>query len=104
MLCWSKARPIKGTGSQNAPQKSAACVSYQTVLNTSLNVNPITGSLLFVQTKAAMFKACLSLILINSLGKCVREIQIRTCHASVKDVCECVCARKGGHICAQACL
>lgn len=96
VLCWNRARPIKLTGSQNAQQKPAACVSYQSFKYLSQCESNYQQPL-FVQTKAAMFKACLSLILISSLGKGVQEIQIRTCHPSVKDVCVCVCV---GRLCA----
>lgn len=65
-------------------------------------MNPITSSLCLFRQKQLCSRS-VSLILINSLGKCEWERQIRTCHTSVRDVCTCVCMCVF-YACTQACL
>lgn len=93
---WMEDGPIKPPGSEKKKKgarerkkkrrRRQLALVMGVVLNTSLNVNPITSSLCLFWQKAATFKARLTLILISSPGKSVQQIHIRSCHPSAAEI------------------
>ena len=91
------------TGSQSALQKLAACVSYQTVLNTSFNVNPITGSLCLFRQSSYVQGLSLSDFNQFSGEVCVGDADQDLLYVSER-YCMCMCLYVCMCVCVHACV